>query len=260
VAVRTTQSNRSSSRTRRTLVEGEIRNAAAQAFLSKGVANTSLGDIASALGTARTAIYHYYKSKDELLVALIRECAAESRHIISQHGRPDGHDDDSPTERLRDVLRRLTAFALERPERVRLLDAVAELPPEAGRVARKLNRLFFKELGALIQEGIDTGAFRKVDAGVAAHAIVGSTRSVAWWFNPAGPRSADYVARQIAESAVRGLLIQTWGEPPAPILAAVTQARDGVEALARALHGDSPPARGDDRQQRGIVWDTPSAV
>ena len=234
MAVRTTQS-RVSSRTRRTLVEGEIKDAAAHAFLSKGVANTSLGDIASALGTARTAIYHYYKSKDELLVALIRECAAESRRIISQRGRADGHDDESPAERLRDVLQRLTMFTLERPERVRLLDAVAELPPEAERVARKLNRLFFNELGALIQEGVDTGAFHEVDAGVAAHAIVGSTRSVVWWFNPTGPRSADDVARQIADSAVRGLLVQSWGEPPAPVLAAVTQVRDGLEALARAL-------------------------
>lgn len=229
---------------RRTLVEGQIKTAAASVFLANGIANTSLGDIATSLGIARTALYHYYKSKDELLVALIRECATEARDILARRARSDARDgsgsDDSPAGRLREVVRQLTLFAIERPERVRLLDAAAELRPEAERVARELNRPFFAELADLIREGIDAGAFREVDAGVAAHAIVGSTRSVAWWFDPAGPRTADYVAHQIADSAVRGLLMQSWGEPPVAVLAAVAHVRDGMDTLARALRLDSP--------------------
>ena len=72
---------------RRALVEDQIKNAAAGMFLANGIANTSLGDIATALGVTRTALYHYYKSKDELLVALIRECAADARHILDAHRR-----------------------------------------------------------------------------------------------------------------------------------------------------------------------------
>ena len=123
---------------------------------------------------------------------------------------------------------------------MRLLDAAAELEPEAEQVARELNRSFFAEFAGLIKEGIDGGVFREVDASVAAHAIVGSTRSVAWWFDPAGPRSADYIAGQIADSAVRGLLARTWDEPPPEVLAAMKQVRDGVDALTRVLRPGSP--------------------
>jgi AcrR family transcriptional regulator len=226
---------------RRTLVEDQIKTAAASAFLANGIANTSLADIAAALGVVRTAIYHYYKSKDELLVALIRECAADTHQILARYGRPAGEGgDDSPASRLREVVRQLALFTIVRPERVRLLDAAADLQPEAQRAARELNRSFFTGFADLIREGIAAGVFREVDAGVAAHAIVGSTRSMAWWFDPVGPRSADYVARQIADSAVRGLLAQAWDEPPAAVLAAAAQVRDGMDALTRALHGNAP--------------------
>jgi AcrR family transcriptional regulator len=234
----------SAPRPRRALVEDQIKSAAAGVFLANGVANTSLGDIAAALGVARTALYNYYKSKDELLVALIRECAADARHILDAHRRPAATHGDagdgSPEGRLYEVVHRLVLFTTERPDRVRLLDAAAELEPEAERVARELNRSFFAEFAGLIREGIDAGVFRGVDAGIAAHAIVGSTRSVAWWFDPAGLRSADYVACQIADSAVRGLLARTWDEPSATVLAATAQVRDGVEALTRALRLGSP--------------------
>jgi AcrR family transcriptional regulator len=211
------------------LVEQRVKSAAAHVFLRRGIANASLGDVAEELGTARTALYHYFKSKDELLVALITECAAEARQILAEAG------GDSPSERLWEAVRRLAAFAIERPERVLLLDAAAELPPAVQRTARRLNRLFFSDLEGLIQAGIDSGAFRSVDAGVAAHAMVGSTRSLVWWFNPAGPRDADYVARQIADSARNGLLAGAWKEPPPAIRAAVTQLQGDVEALVAVL-------------------------
>jgi len=224
---------------RRALVEDQIKTAAAGMFLAKGIANTSLGDIAAALGVARTALYHYYKSKDELLVALIRECAADARQILDARPRPataDGNaGDGSAAGRLHEVVRRLVLFTTQRPDRVRLLDAAAELEPEAERIARELNRSFFADLARLIKDGVDAGVFREVDAGVAAHAIVGSTRSVAWWFDPAGQRTADQVASQIADSAVRGLLTRVWDEPPPEVGAAMAQLRDGVNALTRAL-------------------------
>jgi AcrR family transcriptional regulator len=226
-----------SAQPRRALVEDQIKSAAAGVFLANGVANTSLGDVAAALGIARTALYHYYKSKDELLVALIRECAADARQILDAHRPPDGTDGygGDVAGRLQEVVRRLVLFTIERPDRVRLLDAAAELEPEAERVARELNRSFFAEFAGLIEDGVDAGVFREVDAGVAAHAIVGSTRSVAWWFDPAGQRTADEVASQIADSAVRGLLTRLWEEPPPEVRAAMAQLRDGVDALTRAL-------------------------
>jgi hypothetical protein len=45
---------------RRALIEEQVRQKAAAVFAANGYANTSLGDIADALGAGRTALYHYY--------------------------------------------------------------------------------------------------------------------------------------------------------------------------------------------------------
>src|SRR5262249_40362239 len=101
VARRGGHQQRAGARARWGLVEEKVKSAAAHVFLQRGIANASLGDVAEELGTARTALYHYFKSKDELLVALISECAAEARQILAEAG------GDSPPERLWEAVRRL---------------------------------------------------------------------------------------------------------------------------------------------------------
>jgi AcrR family transcriptional regulator len=224
----------------------DVQRAATHVFYSKGIAGTSLGDVAAELGMVRTALYHYYRSKDDLLVALITECARDGRRVLADSrraGEASGADGDrsSPT-RLREVVFRLATLSIEQPERVQLLDAAAELPPKAKRTAKRLNHLFFSDLRDLIQSGIDGGAFRSVDAGVAAHAIVGATRSLAWWFDPAGPQDASFVASQIADTALQGLLANHWKQAPASVIEAASRLQDDIEVLVKKLkieHHDS---------------------
>lgn len=225
---------------RRALVEELVRKTAAEVLLRKGIANTSLGDIAEAVGVGRTALYHYYGSKEELLVAVMTECALEARQILAST--TEAGSTRSLAEKLHDAVRQLATFALESPERVRLLDTAAGLPPEAQEIASELNRLFFADLRTLIRRGIEAGDLLPVDEGVAAHAIVGSTRSLAWWFDPAGPRSADFVARQIADTALRGLLADPPRQPAPEVVATLASLRRNVDVLAQSLLDSSLPS------------------
>jgi AcrR family transcriptional regulator len=167
------------------------------------------------------------------------ECAQEARQNLA------GPRDTglSAAQQLHDAVRDLAAFTLASPERVRLLDTAAGLPPEAEQIARELNRLFFADLRALIQRGIEAGELRPVDEGVAAHAIVGSTRSLAWWFDPAGPRSAAFVADQIADTALRGLFTDSTGRPAPEVAEAVASLQRDVDVLTRSLLGRTATAR-----------------
>ena len=58
---------------RRDLMEGELYEKAAQLFAEKGFAGTTLQDIANAMGVSRPSLYHYIRSKDELLERLARQ-------------------------------------------------------------------------------------------------------------------------------------------------------------------------------------------
>lgn len=52
--------------------ESRILAAAAKLFLSDGYRSTDMGGIAKSMGLARNSIYRYYRSKDHILVAVIR--------------------------------------------------------------------------------------------------------------------------------------------------------------------------------------------
>lgn len=57
---------------RREIVRSEIIATAERVFTRHGVAATSMGQIAEAVGIGRPALYHYFPSKDDLVAATIR--------------------------------------------------------------------------------------------------------------------------------------------------------------------------------------------
>src|SRR5262245_46874147 len=86
---------------RRKLVREEILARAAEVFERKGYGQATIQDVAQALELSRSALYHYFKSKDEILEALVAEHteqAAEQmeRHIAKRSG--------PAIEQLRDLL------------------------------------------------------------------------------------------------------------------------------------------------------------
>lgn len=62
----------------------EILEAAMKLFSNQGFRNTTMDDIASAISLARTTLYDYYKSKDEILYALIDEVVIEQREMVPE--------------------------------------------------------------------------------------------------------------------------------------------------------------------------------
>src|SRR4051812_10392948 len=105
---------------RRDVFERRVKDAAARGFMENGIDGTTLGDIASAAGTARTALYHYFDNKEQLVLELVRESAADAREIVASAAARHG-EGLSPSQQLWDAVRRLAELSLERPERVRFL-------------------------------------------------------------------------------------------------------------------------------------------
>ena len=60
----------------------EILFNAANLFLEKGFANTSMNDIAKAAGISKGAIYHHFKSKEEIINAVTDKQAAAVQEIM----------------------------------------------------------------------------------------------------------------------------------------------------------------------------------
>ena len=53
-------------------------------FLEKEYESTSLNDVVSALGVAKGTVYHYFKSKEELLEAVASNMASDFLELMQK--------------------------------------------------------------------------------------------------------------------------------------------------------------------------------
>jgi AcrR family transcriptional regulator len=75
---------------------------AAELFYRNGFANTSIRDISRAVGIS-AALYHYFKTKDDLLYEIIKKIGHHLLIIINQ-AQQEFDPPDDPEERLRKMI------------------------------------------------------------------------------------------------------------------------------------------------------------
>ena len=151
---------------------GEIMRAGLELFARKGFAATRLEDIAEAAGVSKATIYLYFRNKQDLFAAIIREfAAARVEHIESFLDTYDG----SYTDLLELVLHQLYE-TVQTPE---LRAIVKTIMAEAGNFEDIRNyyrdHVVLKGLGMLarvIEAGIKEGEFRPCDPYAAVQSIV----------------------------------------------------------------------------------------
>ena len=180
----------------------QILEAAITEFARHGFHATRMEDIARASGLSKGAVYLYYKSKDAIITALLRTLFAwelrGARAIVDTEG--------SATDRLLAMTR---MFADELDRMVVAMPILLEFYAVAFRQSTVRDYLsqmyedFRSPLAALIQQGIDRGEFRTVDAEEVALAWIALTEGLTllWVVNPRG-----IAWREQAEAAVHLLL------------------------------------------------------
>jgi AcrR family transcriptional regulator len=182
--------------------EEAIHAAARRIFREKGYHGSSMQDIAEAVGLFKGSLYHYIRSKEELLARLfegaLEVTLAELGTIAAGKG--------SARERMRAMVR---AYALAI---VRNLDAVGvylrewrALPPaDVARVRerrRSIRRLFQR----VVEEGMRGGEFGRGDAKLATLAILGMCNWLYDWYRPRGAKSPSAIADELARRALASL-------------------------------------------------------
>src|SRR5882757_2665217 len=81
---------------RKALVRNQLIDKAAELFATRGYARTTMNDIAEELQLKRSSLYHYFRSKDEILNVLIEEQTV------------------APTQMLKELIARQSGKALEK--------------------------------------------------------------------------------------------------------------------------------------------------
>ena len=141
-------------------VADEILEKAAVIFDEQGYGQAALQDIADAVGIARPSLYHYFRSKEDILSALV-DRTTKSREEILQVVR--GEEGDALV-RLRALLRMVGESVGTNAVGLRLtLNNDGSLPPDVRRRSLRSRRQLFELLVEILADGVDSGSLRPLD-------------------------------------------------------------------------------------------------
>jgi AcrR family transcriptional regulator len=183
----------------------DILRKAVELFDRQGYANTSLDDIARAVGIAREGIYYYFKNRAEILLHIIeprslalieglrRIVASDRPHALKLH------------DAVRNHLEQFDLHCLEMTVSLRdghLEDARA-VRASMARIWKEYERLWT----GLIAEGQRAGAFRgSGDAKMLAFGILGMCNWLARWYDPRKGVPIAELVESYSDLVSRGLV------------------------------------------------------
>ncbi|WP_218007760.1 TetR/AcrR family transcriptional regulator [Nocardia vinacea] len=171
----------------------EIVSKAAALFDEMGYHSTSMDDIARAVGLAKPTLYHYYRSKDAILVAIHEEIIS----LLHDRQLAREAEDSSPAEQLHGVMFDILDLMRTHPGHVRVyFEHRRELPDDAREEAQKARNEYFYSVRKIFEAGQLNGDFTG-SPNLSTIALFSLCNSAYQWYgSPDGPYStreaADY--------------------------------------------------------------------
>lgn len=181
----------------------EILEVAERLFWQKGFHAASMDDVAEAIGLTKPAIYHYFRSKDDILLELRQSIIDDMLHLIEGVLEADG----SPAVKLRDILVAHTEVVLRRRRANKIYhEEQGTISNGRAKQIAKAEAGYEDVLRRLYDEGVAAGELRDVDAGIAIATILGAINWSYRWFRPGGPLRVAEMARLIVSLLLGGHL------------------------------------------------------
>lgn len=231
---------KSSSSAKKELLRKTLLEAAAGMFAEKGFGGTNLQDIADSLNISRSALYYYFKSKEDILASLVDEVTLFSRdHPTASAAKFDRN----PGRTLRQIVFNHAKWLLDHRIAFRVIDRNdVNLPLTTRQAHDRAKRAIFRSFTRTLERGIELGHFRSTDPNVAALAIIGMCNWTAWWFTSEGRMSPFEVAEMIASLAVNAVKRHESDVPrEVGIVDALQDIRDDVAHIERLIKQPSGP-------------------
>jgi TetR/AcrR family transcriptional regulator, cholesterol catabolism regulator len=180
-----------------------VLEAAVSVFQTKGYENARLEDIAEMLGVTKASVYYYFQKKHDLIME-ISSLAVED--ALDRQSRILGQEipaDERLRETVADQLRGMAAnhavwnvffrqFMVEQPDDPR------------WRTVQKGLRQYGRRFEELLEEGIQTGVFRPMNARISGYAILGMLNWTSRWIASEDPA---VVTVEIVELITRGVVV-----------------------------------------------------
>ena len=176
-------------------------DAAVRVFARKGYHDCRVGDIAKEAGVAHGLLYHYFRSKEEVLETVFRETWTQ---MLAAIGAVEAAGDPARVQVRRVAAIVLRSWQLD-PDLVRVLVREVTRSPHIGREVEEIEQAF-AALERIVRRGQKDGEFRSdLDARLASQVLYGALEQILTvWVLERPPESEDEVLA--AERTVTAML------------------------------------------------------
>jgi AcrR family transcriptional regulator len=183
--------------------EDQLLEIATRLFKEKGYHNTSMQDLADALGMKKGSLYYYIDSKEELLRRLLESATSFLVVQIDEIYAADL----PPAQKLRWALENHAVTMMEHLDLVAVyLQEYRNLSPKRLTEALAVRKHYEQVLMQILEDGITSGEFRPLNVKMAVFGLLGMLNWTHEWFCPGGEFTSQEIANMLADLALRGLL------------------------------------------------------
>ncbi|WP_106816933.1 TetR/AcrR family transcriptional regulator [Microbacterium timonense] len=180
---------------------GQVLEIAVALFNEQGYDATSVSDLAARLGLTKSALYHHFDSKEQLLALALDEALDGLEGVLDEPEAVRG----SEVERLGAVLRGAVRVLVDKLPYVTLLLRVRG-NSAVERAALERRRAFDHRVAGLVAQAQQAGQVRAdVDDAVATRLIFGMVNSIVEWYRPGGPVDRERLAHDVVAVALDGM-------------------------------------------------------
>lgn len=195
-------------------VKSRILDAAAEAFMVHGFANTTIDDIADQVGATKGLIYYHFRSKFDIFLAVYEDGMRRVRERVEPHAGGPGtgrerltamsiaHLENLMTELgYHHVVHQGVRYQASTALKARQRDALAAL--------NELRRDYERTFRRVVAEGISDGSLRAVDESLATRTLLSNLNAVDMWYRKIDGQTADEInalARNVVDLLVGGMV------------------------------------------------------
>ncbi|MGH3556115.1 MAG: TetR/AcrR family transcriptional regulator [Mycobacterium sp.] len=180
-----------------------IIDTAARLFHDRGYQNTTMQDLAGALGIAKPTLYSYIRSKSNILGRIFDRVLTEADALTGAAG-----NIEDPIEGLRHVITGMVHLSVTYRAHLGLFNGdLRELPANLRGRYRRGSVRFVESIQELVDRGQRAGRIRQdLDSIVVAYAVVGMTNWGIRWLGARGPLPVSNAAEQLVTIVLAGVV------------------------------------------------------
>ena len=179
----------------------QVLEIAVRLFNEQGYDATSVADLAARLGVAKSALYHHFDSKAQVLEIALDDALGSLERALDEAIRSS----DDASDRLRHLIHGAVLVLTAKLPQVTLLLRVRG-NGEIEQAALQRRREFDHRVAGIVRDAQAAGMLRDdIDAAVATRLIFGMVNSLVEWYRPGGSVQPDELARDVLRATLDGL-------------------------------------------------------